>query len=117
MLLYYNRLFKKIFNDFIVVKNSYEDVITLFWIGLWKEYSQIKLRLTLKMKSLREQLLILCLLIQNVLIWLVSSLIGNIFSAVLFLTSWGLVSRIDRRVEAIGHGLALLLSEAVHLGY
>ena len=106
----YWTLFKN--HGFIVVKNSYEDVRTIFSIGLWKEYSQIKLRLMLKMKSFGEQFLILCLLIQKVLIWLVLSLIVKIFSVVLLLTSWGLRSRIERRVEAIDHGLVLLLIES-----
>ena len=85
MLSFYIGLFKN--NGFIVLKNSYEDVRTIFSIGLWKEYSQIKLRLTSKMKSFGEQFLILCLLIQKVLIWLVLSLIVKIFSVVLLLTS------------------------------
>ena len=45
---------------------------------------------------------------------LVSSLIVNTFSVVFFyLTNGGLESGTDRRVEVIGPGLALLLSEAV----
>ena len=43
----------------------------------------------------------------------VSSLILNTFSVVFYLTNWGLGSGTDRRVEDIGPGLALLLSEAV----
>ena len=44
---------------------------------------------------------------------LVSSLIVNTFSVVFYLTNGGLESGTDRRVEVIGPGLALLLSEAV----
>ena len=44
---------------------------------------------------------------------LVSSLIVNTFSVVFYLTNGGLESGTDRRVEVIGPGLALILSEAV----
>ena len=91
---------------FTIVKNTCGG-IKLFLVGLWKEFS-LGHRFVSKVEDLWGWFLSLFLLI-----WLVSGLIVTIFSAVVFLTSWGSGSRIDRGVQAMGHELALFLNETV----